>query len=429
MGSDEFPHIKSKKIFPIPVSGGYLVYAPLANSCFGAGRDDLARLESILEAGGGQHPGFDDILALVDESENFSFGEMSPFKLTGMSILPTWNCNFNCTYCYAAKAHRKKDIPLPLAYRAMDFFFFSSMGSGEVALQVLGGGEPFTRWELVRNIAAYARECEKKYNRPLTLSVATNGSVLDDGMIDDIVRLDMRLSFSFEVLRDVQDLQRGAWSVVHRNLVKLVDAGLSDRIFIRTIITKANVGRLDQILDAVKRNYPDVCGVIAEPVMGMDNFDSTDDYARFCDDFARDFRRVRSIALEEGINFTTMILRNVDFSINYGCEGDFCVTPDGMISICHRLASPAEGKIMSGDNYGSVSLSEVMVDTARYKEILGAGVDSRDGCKDCFAKYNCGGGCIARNISETAESKEIYCNLVRTLLKDELQRRFIDLQK
>lgn len=419
----DFLNLKLKGIFPIPTEIGWLTYIPLADSCFIADEQDLLEIDAMIKTDTLKGSKYDEIITpLIEMSLNHCFPRSSVSGLSNMSIFPTWNCNFSCSYCYASQAHIKASMPLDIAFAAIDYFFKS--GKGDISLQLLGGGEPFIEWGIVEKISSYARERELLTGRKLTLSIATNGSILTEKIINDILRYDIRISFSFEILEDIQDRQRGAYQKVHENLKRLIEAGMGERIFLRTVITPLSVCRMEEMVDKVLKTYPSVSGVIAEPVMGTDNFISTDEYMNFCSLFYENFSKARTKALQNGLNFTSMILRNMDFSIDKSCEGDFCVTPDGSISICHRLASPKSGSDKYDYCYGQVKDGIVRIEQERYHKLIGPSVNEREECKYCFAKFNCGGGCVARNLNETSDSKKAFCMLTRNLLKDELIRRY-----
>lgn len=419
----DFLNLKLKGIFPISTEIGWLTYIPLADSCFMADEQDLLAIDDMIKTDSLKGSKYDEVITpLIDESLNHCFPKSSVSRLSNMSIFPTWNCNFSCTYCYASQAHIKASMPLDIALAAIDYFFMH--GKGDISLQLLGGGEPFIEWDIVEKISSYARERELLTGRRLTLSIATNGSILTEKIISDILRYDIRISFSFEILEDIQDRQRGSYKKVHENLRKLIEIGMGDRIFVRTVITPLSVSRMEEMVDIVLKEYPSVSGVIAEPVMGIDNFVSVDEYMNFCTLFYKNFSKARTKALQEGLNFTSMILRNMDFSIDKSCEGDFCVTPDGNISICHRLASPKSKANNSHYCYGKIKDGIVCIDEENYCKLVGPSVIEREECKFCFAKFNCGGGCIARNLNETSQYKKAFCMLTQNLLKDELIRRY-----
>lgn len=422
----EFPELNTHSIFPIKLDEGYLVYAPLSDGCMKCDPGEAEAMERAVASGQLCDSPYQEVLTpLIDDAASFIFPEVSHKGLTNMSIFPTWSCNFNCTYCYASNHHVKGDMTPEIAFRALDYFF--SLNRDPVYLQLLGGGEPFTKWNIVRYIAAYARQLEKKSGRPLTISVATNGSIFNDEIVRDILDLDIRISFSFDILEDIQNRQRGMFAIVRNTLKRMLDAGLGDRIFLRTVVTPYSVNALGRMVKEVMDEYRGICGVIAEPVMGQENFRSADDYGEFCRTFYKEFSVARATAIESGLEFTTMILRNMDFSIDRSCEGDFCVTPEGRIFVCHRLALPSES-VRETDTcaFGRIESGMVYIDEDRYLSLTNHSVSERDECRYCFAKFNCGGGCIARNLSESEESKRHFCLLTRSLLLDELIRRFND---
>lgn len=422
----EFSHLISYDIFPIKWEGKYLIYAPISDSCFICDIEDAKEMERVIANRELKGSPYEEVLSpLMDDSTSHEFAVASHHDLTNISIFPTWSCNFNCTYCYASKNHTKGDIDTKTAFSALDYFF--GLNADPVYLQILGGGEPFIRWNIVKEIVEYARNIEKSLGRELTISIATNGSNISEEIITDIKKYDIRLSYSFDILKDIQDIQRGRYELVSRNLKKLLEENLGDRIFVRTVVTPQSVKMLNEIVDEVCREYHGICGVIAEPVMGEDNFSSIKDYQDFCDAFYDHFSSARTKALAKGLEFTTMTLRNIDFTIDRSCEGDFCVTPNGSITVCHRLASPWHSSAQPNPFvYGQIASGRVEIDDNKYNSLTHESVRNRRECSDCFAKYNCGGGCIARNANETKESKKYFCDLTRKLLFDELLRRYND---
>ena len=46
------------------------------------------------------------------------------------------------------------------------------------------GGEPLLNWEVCRQLVAYGRSIEKKYNKNFRFTLTTNGVLLNDEIID-----------------------------------------------------------------------------------------------------------------------------------------------------------------------------------------------------------------------------------------------------
>jgi len=94
----------------------------------------------------------------------------------------------------------------------------------------------------------------------------------------------------------------------------------------------------------------------------------------------------------------------------YGCGGGrnyMMVDPVGALSVCHRCGG--EGRLKLGDIYKGI-------DPEKQKMILHNYVDSREDCRACWARYLCGGGCIANNVvyySTISKSNQQMCDLYR----------------
>jgi uncharacterized protein len=71
-----------------------------------------------------------------------------------------------------------------------------------------------------------------------------------------------------------------------------------------------------------------------------------------------------------------------------GCEY-LAVTPNGDIYPCHQFAGNSEfkmGNVLSGEYSGKF-----------YREFKTRDIYTVEGCRDCFAKFYCGGGCAANS--------------------------------
>ena len=67
--------------------------------------------------------------------------------------------------------------------------------------------------------------------------------------------------------------------------------------------------------------------------------------------------------------------------------------------------------------------SKVIINHARFNEIYNVNVLSYKRCNDCFAKWNCGGECMARNDTYPKEYMEEVCNFNRRFIKHLLIER------
>src|SRR4030042_92637 len=112
-----------------------------------------------------------------------------------MLISPTMRCNLNCYGCYSA-VYSQEDLP----YGVLDRVGGGCKEMG-IHLVLMTGGEPFLRKDLF--------DLFEKH--PDTIfQIYTNGSLIDEGMIDRFVALgNVVPAISLEGLREETDARRG----------------------------------------------------------------------------------------------------------------------------------------------------------------------------------------------------------------------------
>lgn len=437
-----FSNLKKHEIFPIPLGKEcgvkrkcYLLYAPLSNNAIVVDVDNCSLMEERLGESvviDENKDEIDEILACLMDyvplSERLECPQ-SPDDLLELTILPNYYCNFHCTYCYAAKAHKKTTMSLKML-KDIFFYFLSSQrnDSSDLSVQIIGGGEPVLAWEMLVNGIEYARLLEKENEKQLTISLATNGSILNEQILNDIKRLGIQLSFSFEILPQIQNVQRGQYDKVALNLKKLCEAGLADRITVRSIITPASVDLMGEMVEELHLTFPFLRSVIMEPVMGEELFGTLDNYRNFYEFFFEGLFHARAIGKNYGILVDTTVLRNIDYTVTRACAGDLCLTPDGEFTICHRIASPQDlnyKKVV----YGYMNNGTPYFDLAKFKRLIGDNVYKKEQCRNCFAKYNCGGGCLARMMNEKDNWREVSCDFTRKTIQRILLERIDDLYR
>lgn len=413
----------------------FLVYAPLSDQAFIADSDTCLQLAEAFEKKAmpeqDKEEAFpEEIVDLYEVLTSYTPLEerdndpQSPDDLLEMTILPNYHCNFKCTYCYASKAHEKRTIPEDTLLGAINYFMSPERNTSKrLSIQVIGGGEPTLSWNILVKGLSYARLLATEQGRILNISMATNGSVLTSDLLSDLKQLDIRLSCSFEILADVQKEQRGYYRKVATNIKQLCKAGLADIINIRSVVTTKNASRLLESVQELHHTFPELKSWIIEPVLGPGMFDSPDTYRMYYEQLYTSFFAAREWGEKYGITVDTTTLRNIDYTITRSCAGDLCLTPEGSFTICHRIASPNDetyGQVVYGkmDEYG-----KPIFDLQKFRSLIASDVRKKPGCKDCFAKYNCGGGCFAREMQEQGEWKQATCQFTRKVIRRVLLER------
>ena len=288
-------------------------------------------------------------------------------------------------------------------------------------LAILGGGEPFLSPGLTAEIIVHARRRAKEQGFNLGIGLTTNGSLYDENLERVMVENAVSLGVSFEVLEEIQNQQRQHYGKVVETVAKYMDAGVD--ITIKSIITPANVFRLNEMVVEMHRLFPLVKKYKLQIVEDPDIFSERKTMEMFYADFTHYFFQAEATGRDLGIDVYVLASKYADMLIEHYCGGEMCLTPEGTITICHRKSSSKElgyedfvyGKV---DEDGTVHL-----DAARFSRLIAHDINAREACAQCFVKWHCGGGCLAQASIYNREQLDIICDWTRSFTKEILARR------
>jgi sulfatase maturation enzyme AslB (radical SAM superfamily) len=139
--------------------------------------------------------------------------------LQSIALILTDECNFECSYCYQRKGRQRLDF-LTLA-RAIDFFhpFF-----GRECVVSFYGGEPLLAFDLIHRAVELVRGLRPRDRRKIRFSLTTNGSLLNDEILEFLSQHGFSLMLSFDGLAQDISRRKGSFdflvSVIPRILAK-----------------------------------------------------------------------------------------------------------------------------------------------------------------------------------------------------------------
>lgn len=342
-------------------------------------------------------------------------------QLHKLSILPTHRCNFKCTYCFSAKGRQNKTVSEKQAFAAIDYFINRERTSlDNLWLAILGGGEPFLTPELTGKIIQRARLRAKEQGFKLGIGLTTNGSLYNADLSKIIVKNQVNLGVSFEVLKDIQNEQRQHYDEVVPVVRHYLDDGVD--VTIKSIITPKNVHRLEEMVEALHLLFPKVkkykLQIVEDPVAFSDRAVMRQFYA----DFTKNFFPARKKGLQLGIDVYELTSQFADMEMDHYCGGEMCLNPQGTLTVCHRFSSPAEEQyqdIVYGaiDEEGHVSVNEEKFATLISHDI------TQPRCFECSIRNHCGGGCLAQSKIYAEDQLDIVCDWKRSFTNEIYARR------
>lgn len=430
------------ELYTLPYRNGQVIlYAPLIGFV-GAADGSTERVLASLEAGG--DPSHDpacrkvlDVLVRAGVVNGTPVVQPVPTRTdppspSKLALFPTSACNLRCRYCYAyAVGSDVLTMDWDVATNAVEYFLKLMRRETRTVfpLEFFGGGEPLYAWSLVQQIVAYAeKRCADEGYR-LQVSATTNG-VLNDRQRAWITAHFACLNVSFDVLPDVQNVQRAAAN--GKPTFEVVDETLRyfDRhnfpYAIRCTVSTENEDRLEETVEFVLAHYrthllflepvtDSGCG--PREIAGM-----TPDLVRF----AESFERLDPRCARKGLRLACSgaHLDRIAATFCYVGSDDFAVTPDGYLTNCwavargdHPLADPfLFGRLLPN--------GEISVDPDRLTRLRALTVQHLPTCKFCFAKWHCAGGCPVKlgHRDYHGPRDAARCALTRRLLTRQIVR-------
>lgn len=340
----------------------------------------------------------------------------SPEDYTLLTVLPNNRCNFACSYCYSAGCRNTEEITPERLRRCIDFFIESKRSRPtrrKLTISFMGGGEPMLSWPLVTSAVEYAQSKSKADGVDMSFRVITNGSLIDNPSIEFIKRYNVGMSVSFEVLEDIQNLQRKNFELVNSNIRRLLQEGIDTQL--NVTVTPANVDRMVETYRVMRQRFPGVRHAMFEPVTAQQLFPTPADMADFYRRYISGFMAIYALGKAEGVEITSFQYLRTIFPLRRACPGELCITAEGNLTGCYCVSTP-DHPLFELTRYGRVSDSHVEVNSGSFNALLGYNVDSKEECATCSARWNCGGGCFHQFQSYSKEYQKAVCDFTRAFV-------------
>lgn len=408
----------------------YLLYAPVAGNMLIASEEECSQIEKAISQSP-QSQEMQEIVHLLTVGEpanqrDSKVNNVDEFLL--MYVLPNYICNFSCSYCFSAKGRSNKALKKEHLKAALDYFIDSKrVASSKLAISYLGGGEPTISWDIVKFGLEYGAQRAKEHGIELMTTLVTNGSRITDEMVDAFSQYNVMVRVSFEILEDIQNAQRGQYVNVCQGLDKL--AACTTPAMVRAMITPENVSLMPMMIDELHRRFPHIKSVLFDPITSSKTFCEVEATRQFYDTYYTKFIEARALAASYGIDLGNAPLRNLNMVVERFCTGEFCLTPEGTITVCHQISSPNEA------NYNDFIYAQIdndnnlQVDEKKFKKLISNNtIYTNPKCSKCFVKWNCGGGCMMQNNQYTPDILNVICDFTRrfskTLLIERLKEQY-----
>ena len=422
------PNLTKSNVFAVPVGSHwgvtderlFLLYTPLNGQIALA---TPANIEELEACAGGLTEG-EAQLSLLSKfqakgSVPVHYLPKTPHDLYQIDILCNYTCNFKCIYCYSAAGRSSQQIDFSQIKAVIDYLFCSGKKQeNPYIINFSGGGEPLISFDLIHQTVEYIEEANKGKNYRYDIGLVTNGSLITPEIIDFLQGKSINMAVSFEILQRLQDKERGSYEKVAANLDMMLARNYP--FGIRTTFTPESVSCMCEMIEEVAHRFPKLKKVVFDVVLSPDLFPTPESLEAYYDTFLEEFYRAKKLATQYGIVLESVAVETLAMVRDRTCEGKIVLTPIGTVSSCARVSSSKE-KHYADYVYGEVRNGKLEFNQERFEQIISqSNIYSEPMCANCFAKWNCGGGCRLFHHSFDERFEKVRCNFARKALKRQL---------
>jgi uncharacterized protein len=326
-------------------------------------------------------------------------------------------CNLGCTYCYAQQGGfggAPKSMERETALQAVDLLLRDAAAGARFNLSFLGG-EPLVNREVIHAATERAADLAGQQGAQLTFSITTNGTLLRPEDAEFFERFGFAVTISMDGSREQHDRLRpfkggrGSYDVVLSRVEPLLAAQVAMQVSARVTVTPVNLNLRTTLDELVGLGFHSVgfSPMLSSPT-GRDEMGGPELEVMLGQMVECGAEFERRLAARERYPFMNMVnaLREIHKGTHrpYPCgagAGYLGVSADGDLAACHRFVGDAQGAM--GDVRSGI-------DRVRQAEWLSVRhVHRQEPCRDCWARYMCGGGCH----HEVIHRGRPACNYIR----------------
>ncbi|MBI4622628.1 MAG: SPASM domain-containing protein [Verrucomicrobia bacterium] len=321
--------------------------------------------------------------------------------LHALSLAIAQKCNLGCTYCYAQQGEfggAAKNMTQETANQAVELLVSGAEPGARLNLAFLGG-EPLVNRSALQAVTRHAAELAQRRGVTMTFSITTNGTLLTEADAVFFENFGFAVTVSLDGPAEAHDALRpyksgkGSFDRVMNNVRPLLARQRRMQVAARVTVTPKNLmlrRTLDQFL-AEGFHSVGFSPLLRAPT-GHGEMQSADlelmlgEMIDCGGEFERRSRAGERYAFANMVNAMREIERGTHRPYPCGAGAGYLgVSADGDLAACHRFV---------GDEDGAMGNLVDGVDRQRRADWLAERhVHRQEPCRDCWARYLCGGGC------------------------------------
>ncbi|NLL70628.1 MAG: radical SAM protein [Epulopiscium sp.] len=342
-----------------------------------------------------------------------------------ITIMPTYNCNFRCEYCFEQNllSKGKEWLSEKMTIEMVDAIFEQLRKHKEEGYKIgsvyLFGGEPLLKSN--KDIVTYI--CQKCKEQEIPISCISNGHDLDE-YVELLKEYKFeRVQITVDGVGEEHDKRRflvggqGSYDRIMKNIQLALEKGI--HIVVRTNVNKKNIKSIQRLIEEYENRgwvekenfhyyFKSTLRCYEELGVALSDVELMKELAEY---FHEDVERFQFNSIYQGLSSSirTMIDNNAIAPLRSGyCganTGMYTIDPYGDIYPCWDVLAEEDCKIGTVDvEKGEFVLNSV---NDHWKERT---VDRLDECKKCRYMLFCGGGCSAQAKVMHSDMNKVFCD-------------------
>lgn len=366
-------------------------------------------------------------------------------KIVGGFLNLTQKCNLKCKYCFVVQQ------PLEMTYQvakdAADFFAKNAKKTGKTPSITYFGGEPLLKWyDIIVPLTKYIR---KTYGEKYSLSMTTNGILLDREKLEFMRNHGVTFMFSFDGDRETQDKNRpfhngnGSFDLLIGKVPLILE--FNPNAIFRSTVNNNNIYEMAHNYQfAAELGYTNtfmIPNAFAD-WNEIERFELENQIHKIADIYMDYLRKDREVVFSHfntalrDIKVINAVARNKEYRnvakdragrgrCGIGATQYASVGASGTLYSCQELSENPD----IGDKFTMGNIYDGVNDELRWKiinmytpEKIKSSGDYK--CEECLYDDICHGGCLINNYFANGDMNimpEIMCHFYQTVLKETIR--------
>lgn len=306
-----------------------------------------------------------------------------------LTIAPTINCNFDCTYCYEKQGVSKNSKIMDEKTQELLINFIEKKIVPSKNVEIIWyGGEPLLAFDIIKNMSKKIIDICNSKNATYSASIITNGYLLDKYTVKDFKDLminDMQITIDGpEKIHNSRRLLKngnGTYSKIIENI-----RSFQDEIFtsVRINVDKENLNFLDDLISDFSSEGITNSTMSLALVKNLEN--PNDSNCIKVKDFTSTWLEFNKKCKNRGLKTPSDLIPSVAHYCDADCENSFLIDNLGYIYKCwNDIGDPSR------------SISNLITDTnlnvPLFYNYISYDATQDDNCKNCEYLPICMGGC------------------------------------